>query len=460
MKARKILALILAVMMVLGATTAFATEVKNTDLKVTVTSQYSDRTYKAYQIFKGDIESNDASASNRKLSNIGWATGVNSDSIITALNGTGDGQLNLGITGTGASGAVTAQDVADKLSTITDTDTLIKIAKIFNTNKGSAVRTSGSGTAVTPATDPATYTYEINGLAAGYYIIVDETNVADKDESVSAILLNLVGDTAVTEKAVKPSVDKEVQDEAADKDKNSTDTTNGYGDTADHAINETFQFKLEATLPADADYNAYPTYQVKFVDVPSTGITFEEIVSVIVKGKTSADADANITVAAYDASEAPDGYVLKNNLSNNNGNGTATLEINIADLKKTAPTVDLSKGATVTVIYKAHLNESANVTPVGGTTTTNQNKVHLEYSNNPNATGTGKTEDKETYVFTFEVDNTKWAGPGTKVENPASITITGTDPVETLESTSLTSWADNTRMNRAVRNPLLHKGFS
>ena len=70
------------------------------------------------------------------------------------------------------------------------------------------------------------------------------------------------------------------------------------------------------------------------------------------------------------------------------------------------------------VIERFHLNENAEVTTASGTTS-NKNTVYLEYSNNPNADGsgsTGKTPDETVYVFTYQITNTKYKD-GVKDEN-------------------------------------------
>ena len=50
----------------------------------------------------------------------------------------------------------------------------------------------------------------------------------------------------ITPKVVKPTVEKEVFDNFDNQDGTST---GGFGSSADHAINEKFQFRLTATLP-------------------------------------------------------------------------------------------------------------------------------------------------------------------------------------------------------------------
>ena len=105
----------------------------------------------------------------------------------------------------------------------------------------------------------------IDGLEDGYYVVKDVTNLDNKDDANSAWIVQVAGDAHVTVKNAKPTVDKQIQDEAADKDTNSTDAE-GWGETADHAINEQFQFKLTAKIPANDQIKAYNAYNV-FSDV-------------------------------------------------------------------------------------------------------------------------------------------------------------------------------------------------
>ena len=59
------------------------------------------------------------------------------------------------------------------------------------------------------------------------------------------------------------------------------------------------------------------------------------------------------------------------------------------------------------VSYSAKLNEKASI---GQGTPGNTNEVYLEYSNNPNGTGTGKTLEDKVIVFTYELDVNKVDG--------------------------------------------------
>ncbi len=270
------------------------------------------------------------------------------------------------------------------------------------------------GTATkTVQSDAATLT--IDGLADGYYVIKDTTNMDDKDDANSAWIVQVAADGKTTSIAIKketPSVDKQVLDETDDAE---AGATGGWGESADHAINETFQFKLKATIPADANLAAYDTYKLKFNDTMSSGVTFESIDSVKI---------SSATLTGDDALELEDSDYSETATTAENKAGL-TWDLTINDVKSLVDTNTLgAEGAakpifgkeaiTVEVIYSAHLNEGAIITNASGNDlTVNNNKVELEYSNNPDNTGTGekdtgKTPEDYVWVFTYDVENTKY----------------------------------------------------
>ena len=92
---KKIVSLVLAMIMAFAmATTAFAADSKTYTITVqTNAADKADHTYGAYQIFKGDLSTNEVGAETPgkdkyKLSNIEWGTGIDSnkiDELMTAL---------------------------------------------------------------------------------------------------------------------------------------------------------------------------------------------------------------------------------------------------------------------------------------------------------------------------------------------------------------------------------------
>ena len=191
-------------------------------------------------------------------------------------------------------------------------------------------------------------------------------------------------------KYVKPTVEKKVYDN----DINDISSAGGWGSSADHAINEKFQFRLIAKLPASDDraYDYYKEYAVLFNDTLSEGITFDKLDKVEI---TNGDDGTPQVIDAANYTRTP--------------NGSQSFTLSIKDVKTCVP--DLNKGATITVTYTAHLNDKATVNTAGSPATTeNKNSVYLQYSNNPRIdTSLDHTTTSEVYVFTYQLNNTKRA---------------------------------------------------
>lgn len=349
-RVKRVLALLAAFALVLAmAVPAFAGEATH-QLKVNASGE--NHTYKVYQIFTGEMSTNEAGA--KVLSNIKW-----------------------GANGTRKTGDAVETGILTALESATGSDTkkLEAIQKFVNLNTDAFATLNHENS------------YAAN-VPAGYYLVKDKDDTLNgKDEAYTTFLVNVVGaDVELNPKSAKPRVDKFVQDEAADQDIDSKDG-DGWGKTADHAINESFKFKLTATLPLDVDFGAYSTYKVQFTDTMSAGVTFESIDSVTVDGHNVTETDYDCTATAGQAGK--DWTLTINNIKGISG-------------------VNLEDGAEIVVVYNAHLNEKAFVNHKDDDTTTNENKVYLEYSNNPNASGElGKTPEENVWVFTYEVDNKK-----------------------------------------------------
>lgn len=337
--------------------TSFYAEAAGETYSIVINNSATGHTYDAYQIFSGDLSTENGS---KILSNIKW----------------GSGQTNNAV----------GSDATDKAATLTDSAAALAFAKTLTLN------TTPTGT-VNTSTDGK---YTISGLEPGYYLVKDrDASLTGADDAYTAFIMEVVGNAEATVKSAKPTVDKQVYD---NDDSVTTGDNNGWGETADHAINESFQFKLIATIPRDSDYAYYEKYKLVFTDTMSEGVTFDSIASVKI---------GSVDVPVYAEGTAEDGYVCT--ASQSQAGGSWTLTINDV-LKYDADLTDAD--TTIEVVYNAHLNESAKVNKASGDTT-NANTVGLQYSNNPNVTGAeagnelGKTPDDTVWVFTYEVDNTK-----------------------------------------------------
>ena len=377
---KKLLAALLAVAMLCAmAIPAFA----GTEGDITTWHSFS-----AFQIFKGDVEGNDIK--DFKISNVTWGSNIadNPAAFLDQLKA--DSTLGTQFQFIDATDANTAQKVLEVISKWDDSDAnSIAFARVVchylypdaNATPEPAVKGGGGSD-------------HIHFDEAGYYLVVDTTpfNPGDFDHAYNSFLLMVTHanwNVPITPKAEKPSVKKEVFDNFDNQDGISTGV---FGSSADHAINEKFQFKLTATLPASTDhaYDYYDTYAVCFKDTLSEGITYDKLDSVVINSNGHTYDITNDT-SKYTITESQNSFVVK-----------------IPDVKTCAEGLDLNDGATITVTYTAHLNDKAYVNTRSGSTE-NKNSVQLQYSNNPRpGEYWGTTPKSEVYVYTYQLNNTKY----------------------------------------------------
>ena len=378
-KFRKIMALAIAMVMVLSMSMAVfaANGAANIHtITITNTDQVGAHTYEAYQVFAGDYDE-----STQKLSNITWGAGVNGAAILAAV------QADTTTFGAEAATAATPADVAALLGTGTDTAKAKKFAEIVGANLGSTVAGTSTATA-------SPYTISVTG--DGYYFVKDKLNTLPSDsdnadphkaDSETRYILQVVHDVTVAAKSKTVESRKKVQDI-----NDSTDTALGsLADTADYDIGDKIPYTLTFTLPAN--YADYKTYAVNFFDDMSSGLTYNN--------------DAKIYYGASDTTGAPISFAAdssKKSAYTTPAYGTV-YKASVADLKKTAP--DLATGDVVTIKYSVTLGASAVVGADG-----NPNKYQVEFSNNPNGTGTGTTPWDVNIVFTYDIEVDKVTGAG------------------------------------------------
>jgi fimbrial isopeptide formation D2 family protein/LPXTG-motif cell wall-anchored protein len=363
-----------SVMAATGSMGAWATTTSE-GYSITINNASTDKgthTYQYAQLFTGTVDGEG------KITNASFGSGVSSATLISALKtfGTDNNIAELGSLANDAD----ANAVVAALSKVTDADAAAKLAKALKP-------------VVTTFTDLSSTTK----VPAGYYLINDKADPTMVDGepnsgAKTAFLLKVVKNEDLTaiSKSAAPTVDKQVYD---NDDGVTAGENNGWGETADHAINEEFQFKLIATIPNDPNIDAYKYYTLKFTDTLGEGVVFDKIDSVTVGTKTLEATEYNTSVQANDTNKAWTLEIPDAKLGNKNAN---------------------LKGVVVEVVYTAHLNEDARV--AGTADDNNQNKVKLEYSNNPNYEGTGIPEEENTkgetpedtvFVFTYKVDNVK-----------------------------------------------------
>ena len=245
-------------------------------------------------------------------------------------------------------------------------------------------------------------------LPAGYYLIFPAGAATLKDNHKSpAILQDVDGKTEVSVnlKSEYPTVEKKIipttntaggtsvdaivdgswdgnHQLELDDPIDGEDNIAPYGATdekpaSNAAIGDIVTYQLKSKVP---DMSGYKTYIFKFEDTLSKGLDLKKLVSVKVGTTTlTASSSGNNT------------YAL-NYKTNEDGTHTLTVTFNnFLDSFKD------HVGEEITVVYTAALNKNAavGIDP-------NTNKVKVEYSNDPSNTGTGKSEDVEAKVYTFE----------------------------------------------------------
>lgn len=345
-KIKKFLGLFMSMLLMLagGVSVTAATGEPSDTYTITIQNSKEGHTYEAYQVFTGRLEVVDGA---NVLSDIDWGNGVDDNTLITEL------KLKSPF-----NNCITAADVAKVMSDANKNKELAKeFAKIVGRHLAKA-----SGT----FTSDNKGTYTISGLEAGYYLVKDKDNTVPGDDAYTEFILKVTNNITATPKSSVPTVEKKVQE-------NSDQT---WQDAADYNIGDSVSFRLTGTLPEN--YASYETYSYTFHDTLSRGLTLIENTIHVKIGNTD--------VTNYFSTKTSE-------LNDSN----CTFEVTCSDLKK-IESVELSEKSKIVVEYQAQLNENAVIAGLG-----NPNEVYLEFSNNPNGGGTGKTPTDKVVVFTYEL---------------------------------------------------------
>lgn len=350
-----------------------------------------DVKYKAYQIFKADVV-DEPDNSDKVVSNVDWAENLKNNetlksTIINAIKGaTGGDSLP---------DKPSAQDIADWLSdknhVNTSTDTrldkdhvLNKIAKAIIDN--GIAQTGDSFKAGEP----------FNAKSNGYYLFVTDKNSLSTPQDANANagtspIFAVVGGKGVTvaEKTKIPTIKKEILNDNKEKQGGYT-VQDGWSYVADSQVGQEISYKLTGSI-AD-NYATYDSYAYKFTDTLTEGLTYVGSLEVYAQNGQS-----------Y-TKISPKSYTVGGPTEDNN---TLTVSFNDKGLKSAtaaneSDSLYIDAKTQIVVFYKAKLNSKASYEAFG-----NKNEVYLEYSNNPMAEGTGKSEIKVVTDHVFRLDVTK-----------------------------------------------------
>ena len=394
-KARKLTAVLLSLVMLLALVVpASAAE----NYSITIHNDKTGHTYEAYQIFAGtvsDDETDGETDGGPMLGDITWGTGVNGDALLEALKEANAQKYN---------DCTTAADVAKALGTENAT---AADAAAFADIAAQHLTATVAGTATAP-NDGGNYIIE--GLPAGYYLVKDSLQEDDNQtgQVLSDYIVQVLGNVTMEPKDSDiPTVLKKVYDEEFAQGDQTHTYGLGYNDVADWDIGDNVPFKLIASVPDAAEIEAYDTYTYTFHDTLDAGLTLLQ--------KDDADQTTFEIYFVNDLTIDPrdEGfqYLDAREYNANINAGTNSFTITIDDLKTLQITTaegdqyPATNYDYIVIFYDAVLNENAEIGLPG-----NENTAYLEFSNNPNGEGTGRTEEDTVIVFTYELDGTKVDG--------------------------------------------------
>ena len=304
------------------------------EYSITIDNKAPDHVYEAYQIFAGNLSTNAEGA--KVLANITWGSGVDQTKTV--------GGQTLADVFSGK----TAEEIAAGIKTETDAnDFAAKVAPYLKNAKTSGAQAGDK--------------YVISGLDAGYYLVKDQNNtLQDKDDFYTAYMMKVVANVNATPKGDKPSLDKQIKH-------NESGT---WGVVGDNQIGDTVEFRTITTVP---DTTGYDTYVYKIHDTMSVGLT------------------SNVSTAADITIKVNDAKILDAKYYTVTANGNS-FTVNVDILAAINDGV-LAKNDSLYTYYTGVLNADAKVYDEGR----QDNTAQLEYSNNPNDEGTGKTKEVKVY---------------------------------------------------------------
>lgn len=327
---------------------------------VPTTANLQNHTYTAYQILTGS-----QAESGGALGSTSWGTGIDSANFLKALKA--DKTIGSYFTNVNTSDEFVKAlgNAGNFASNGANTNIVAKIALANKTGDGTALKNGA------------------NVLATGYYLIVDSTTEGNQTVYNPAVLA-ITSDITIQDKTSVPTLEKKVQENQ----KSVTgDYGNGFNDVADYNIGDDVPFHLIGSVP---DMSQYETYKYTFSDTLGDGFDAPTSVKVYLSDNKVLDTeeDADITSS----------FTITNPLAK-------TFTVSTKDLKAIA---GVATGKYVIVSYTAKLNSSAKIGLPG-----NVNTADLAYSNKPDQSGTGdtdntgKTPEDKVIVFTYKLDTTK-----------------------------------------------------
>lgn len=417
---------------VLAFTMAFAMGLTASaaDYTITITKPEGDidRTYEAYQIFKGNLSGN-------TLSDIEWGTGIDGAAFLDVLD---DNEPY--------TTCKDAKAVAEKLATFKDnSDGAVAFAKL-------------AGNFLTTATGSAKATSSANGEikvpTAGYYLLKDVTDVTHDAQSLN--ILKVVNNVEVNPKADHPTVDKKIVTDISSEVVANTAT-----------IGDKVPFVIKSNVP---QMQGYTKYFFVLNDSMTAGLTYNRDVAIKIGDTTLASTAYEVT---YGKTANTMKIVIKDFINYKDEVGkpivvtySATLNEK-ADLKAgNKNTVKLTYSNNPNVDYKG-VNEPEGTDPVGETpehvTVTYSTKLQLtkvdgkdnnvklegvEFQITGTSIKTAVSDGK--YFKQDEKNGTYYQLKDGTFTNTAPTTETGSRYVSNLKYADVTGTAEETNMQKVT----------
>lgn len=221
---------------------------------------------------------------------------------------------------------------------------------------------------------------QIRGMAYGYYIIDEVTEVSNTSSASSLCMVNTANPTAsISIKSDYPVIAKQIQEDEANEN---IKDPNRWNDIGDFEIGQFVPYRYESNI---SNMNGYRTYYYAWHDRMDDALTFlKDTVKITISGNISDTRKKEYTLKESE-------YLLNTMPSNGD-----TFQISIPDIKSIVdrefPRFNSGQeniyDQKVTLSYKAILNDRA-VQKIGRPGI--ENDVRLEFSNNPDSNDGGSS---------------------------------------------------------------------
>lgn len=365
-----------------------ATGMTSSAYDITITSNgnidASKHTFSAYQLFTGTLNDDETGFVGGTVE---WGSALNTDDLRmsfidkiknkTFANTEAEAAINA-LTASMTDGAGNTQSTAYEVALA-----LEKLAGASDADKN-LLAEAISAVALADAENSVDGT--ISDLDAGYYFVKDTTTIGQGD-AASRFILKLTGDEEVQIKTDAPTLEKKIwhnditaeptiSTENAPTFETDVLANNGWVDVGDNQIGDTIYYVTKTSVPDMSDYD---TYKYIINDTMDSGLTVGDVTNIVYVPSSGSASEISFVTTGDTAQTA---------LVTKSANG---FTVDFGDLKTVLPNAN---GGYIYTYYTATLNANAEVSASINDTQNNPNTAYLEYSNNPNVSGSGAAGDE------------------------------------------------------------------